>query len=509
MHDHTGEQLIAWLVIAGVIALCWRRSWRGSGTSHGTARWASDEELRRLGFFQWRGLVLGRTRSRRLVRLPRYSHVLLIGGTGSGKGVSVIIPQLLTYTRGSCIVFDTKGDLFSITSARRRHMGQRIIDLAPFANGQDTLNVLDVIQPGPMLVDHARAMAEALVVRQGTEPDPHWNESAVMVICGILVFVLVQLDGPERSLNGVREISSDPVLLQAAAEKLVEMGGITARLGHHILGLQDKERSGVLSTVGRHLAFLDSEPVARVVAVSSFDPKQLCRPGTTLYIRIPPDQLEAQRGLLRCLISILIRVIGTTGNEQDSEVLALLDEASALGSLPALEEALVRGRSTGIRLLLAYQSDSQVRAAFEKKPTLIYDNTDVQLYVGGASGYETAERISKMLGDATITVESAGSNGSTTWQTGGTGDSRNQSQSWSRNWSEHGRPLLRPEEVLTLSSNYLIAFVCAMSLLLLYRIKYYADPAFGTASRKPPAWWWVLLVACLGVMGWAALHARP
>jgi len=119
------------------------------------------------------------------------------------------------------------------------------------------------------------------------------------------------------------------------------------------------------------------------------------------------------------LISILIRVIGTTGNEQDSEVLALLDEASALGSLPALEEALVRGRSTGIRLLLAYQSDSQVRAAFEKKPTLIYDNTDVQLYVGGASGYETAERISKMLGDATITVESAGSNGSTTWQTGG------------------------------------------------------------------------------------------
>jgi len=80
--------------------------------------------------------------------------------------------------------------------------------------------------------------------------------------------VLVQLDGPERSLNGVREISSDPVLLQAAAEKLVEMGGITARLGHHILGLQDKERSGVLSTVGRHLAFLDSEPVARVVAVA-------------------------------------------------------------------------------------------------------------------------------------------------------------------------------------------------------------------------------------------------
>ena len=44
-------------------------------------------------------------------------------------------------------------------------------------------------------------------------------------------------------------------------------------------------------------------------------------------------------------------MIGAAGNERAGEVLFLIDEASALGSLSALEEALVRGRSAGVRLL--------------------------------------------------------------------------------------------------------------------------------------------------------------
>ena len=141
----------------------------------------------------------------------------------------------------------------------------------------------------------------------------------------------------------------------------------------------------MLSTVTRHLAFLDSEQVARSVARSTFDPAVLLKPGTTLFLQIPPDQLEAQKGLLRCWISTLVRMIGAAGNERAGEVLFLVDEASALGSLSALEEALVRGRSAGVRMLVAYQSDSQVQAAFKDKPTLLYDNCTTQIYLGASS----------------------------------------------------------------------------------------------------------------------------
>ena len=168
----------------------------------------------------------------------------------------------------------------------------------------------------------------------------------------------------------------------------------------------------------------------------------------------------------------------------------LLDEASALGSsLPAIEEALVRGRSAGVRMLLAYQSESQVRAAFPNKPTLLYDNCSVQIYLGAASSYETAERISKSLGEWTQVVESYGSNESRSWhsiQPGG-----QSSRGSSQNYSLSGRALLRPEEVMTLNNDYLIAFVRGMSPILARRVKWYEDLAFNPVQpkqRKPSLW---------------------
>lgn len=490
MKPNTGDQIIALLVIVGLVALvCYRRRWRGSGTAYGTAHFLSDKALKAAGMLAGYGLILGRTFKGALIRLPDYCHVLLCGGTGSGKGVSVLIPNLLTYLRGSVVCFDTKGDLFQTTAKRRAAKGQRIIRLAPFNGGTDAFNPLDTIpSDSPGLVDSARAMAEALVVRQGTESDPHWNDKSVQVICAVLVLVLIRFKGEDRNLNSVQEIVSDPEMLKAAVKMLQEVGGIPARLGNQLKTLFDssgltKEGSGVLSTVTRHLSFLDSDLVAKAVASSTFRPADLKKPGLTLFLQIPPDQLEAQQGLLRCWVSTLVRVIGAVGSESDGETLFLLDEASALGSLPALEEALVRGRSAGVRLLLAYQSDCQVTAAFKGKPTLLYDNCSTQIYLGAASSYESAERLSKSIGDWTQVVESYGQNESYSWQSasqeGGQG-----SRGSSLNYSEAARALLRPEEILTLDNDCMIVLQRGTAPILAERVKWYADPEFNPALAK-------------------------
>jgi type IV secretion system protein VirD4 len=417
----------------------------------------------------------------------------------------IVVPNLLTYFRGSVVCFDTKGDLYA-TCGRRRARWQRVIRLAPFNNGRDTFNPLDTIRrDSPMLVDSARALAEALVVRAGSEPDPHWNDKAAQVICALLVLVLKYFEGEERSLNSVQEIASQPELLVNAARRLCRTGGIPARLGYQLMGLFDvegalnKEGAGVLSTVARHLAFLDSELVEKSTARSTFDPACLLKPGTTLFLQIPPDQLEAQKGLLRCWISALVRTIGAAGDERAAEVLFLIDEASALGSLSALEEALVRGRSAGVRLLLAYQSDAQVKTAFKDKPTLLYDNCGTQVYLGPASSIETAERVSKSLGDWTQMLEGYGENSSRSWnEWGNSSQGPQNSRGSSFNYSVNGRPLLRPEELLSLSDDYLIAFQRGMPPILAKRIKYYQDAAFRASVTRclmKAAGWGILLAA--------------
>jgi type IV secretion system protein VirD4 len=508
-HD---QQLLAIGVIVLFVLLA-RRRWRPSRTAFGTAQWASLKLLKIKGFLGNAGLVLGRTMKGKLIRVPSYCHVLLVGGTGSGKGVSIIIPNLLSYFRGSVVCFDTKGDLYDTCHKRRARRGQRIIRLAPFGGGRDGFNPLDSIaSDSPTLIDSARAMAEALIVRQGSEPDPHWNDKAAQVTCAILVLVLMRFEGEERSLNSVQELASDPTVLASAAEELRNMGGIPARFGNQLMTLFDKDQAGVLSkegagvmsTVSRHLAFLDSELVAKTVARSTFEATDLLQPGTTLFLQIPPDQLEAQRGLLRCWISTLVRTIGVIGDERASEVLFLIDEASALSSLSALEEALVRGRSAGVRLLIAYQSDSQVQSAFKDKPTLLYDNCNTQIYLG-ASSIESGERLSKSLGEWTQLLESFAENFSR---------SRNEvgvhGQQFSRgnsiNYSVNGRALLRPDEALRLSDDYLIAFHRGVPPILARRIKWYQDPDFNSgAGVFGRLMCWGLLAGGVSLLAWALI----
>ena len=115
----------------------------------------------------------------------------------------------------------------------------------------------------PMLVDDARALAEAMVIRTGNEPDPHWSESGVMVITAVTAFVLLKAPAGERNLNTVRDIVADPELLDQCAAQLRQVGGVPGRMGAYLKGLEGKERAGVMSTVARALSFLDSELVVR------------------------------------------------------------------------------------------------------------------------------------------------------------------------------------------------------------------------------------------------------
>jgi type IV secretion system protein VirD4 len=511
MRPSENDQVVSLLVIAAFVAIfLYRYRWKGSGTAFGTAFWMTDKGLRACGLLAGNGLVLGRTFGGALIRLPHFCHVILCGTPGSGKGVSIIIPNLLSWFRSSIICFTTKTDLYETTASRRAARGERIIRLAPFNGGEDRFNPLDTIpRDSPMLVDSARALAEALVVRQGTENDPYWNDKSVQVICAALVLILLTFNDEERNLSSVQEIVSDPDMLKSAANMLQQIGGIPARLGSQLKPLFDKDGSGftkegagVLGSVTRHLSFLDSELVAKSVASSTFDPSALRQRGVTLYIQIGSDLLEAQKGLLRCWTTALVRVIGASGDEREGEVLFLMDEASALGSLPALEEALVRGRSAGVRMVLAYQSDSQIKAAFKDKPNLIYDNSGTQIFLGAASSYETAERLSKTLGDWTQVVEQYGENQSGSWQTGASQSGGQMSRGSSMTYSETGRALARPEELLTLNNDYVIVLERGMAPILAQRVKWYQDPEFNSSVAKKRESTWLAQHAWLRQYSW-------
>ena len=109
MHQNDQQVLVFLICVVVLIAVLARRRWRPSTTAFGTASWASENVLKAAGMLGNVGLILGRTMSGKLIRVANYCHVLLVGATGAGKGVSIIIPNLLSYFRGFGGVFRHQG----------------------------------------------------------------------------------------------------------------------------------------------------------------------------------------------------------------------------------------------------------------------------------------------------------------------------------------------------------------------------------------------------------------
>lgn len=93
---------------------------------HGDARFAGAADLSKHGLFKPspNGIVVGKFNGK-LVRLSGQQFVILAAPTRSGKGVGVVIPNLLEYQE-SVVVLDIKQENFDLTSGWRASQGHEV-----------------------------------------------------------------------------------------------------------------------------------------------------------------------------------------------------------------------------------------------------------------------------------------------------------------------------------------------------------------------------------------------
>jgi len=543
------------LVVLG-LAVCYRAGRTViEHTSHGTARWARLDEIQRAGMTGGHGLPIGLVESKppgflqslrnlfdkripafvaclafmrsmrvfeskepasEAIRLNRAVHTAVFAPTGAGKGVSLVIPFLLS-CRDSCIVIDPKGENAKISADARRRMGQQVVILDPFGvvtKTPDTLNPLATLRnDDPLSQDDARAIAKEIVVRTGNEPDPIWNDNAESLIQGMIV---ASLWTHTKSLQEVRGLLSDTGKRNAALKEMAESpewGGMIARLGNQLANLKDKELAGVLSTANRHTAFLDTLPVADSTKASSFDPAELMKGKATVYLVLPPQYLKSQAALLRLWVGTLMRACIKNGAQEERLTHFVLDEANSLGQMEALENAVSLGRGYGVRLQFFYQSTGQLETCWRDglDKTLLGNCTQVYFAV---RDLETAEQVSKQLGESTIVLKSGGTNTGGSKQSNSPEPSSSKGESWgeSENWQFHGRALLKPEEVIALNPRLAVTFAPGVRPICTALTRYYEGPAGKAPSRltrlRTAAEVWVTAVLMLSItlgVCWAVL----
>jgi type IV secretion system protein VirD4 len=513
------------LLAAAVRVWQWcHRGPTGSTWTHGSATVADTGMIARAGLLSKRGFVLGKLIPRRssrwramrgllsprldsvtavsqflgawfgpywckdrLLRMATHVHIACYAPAGAGKGVSLVIPNLLAYP-DSAVVLDVKGELHEHTARHRaERFRHRIITLAPFGvNGKpvksDSLNPLSFIdETSDTFIDDCRRLAHDLVTRTGQEHEVHWLDSSVTILKCVIGFVCA-CEKTERNLTTVRKlVSSEHAFDRATEIMLRSRNPVVQSFGGQLTVYKDKEKASVLSTVARFTEFLDSPAIARIVESSSFDPRILKGGKATVYLSLPPAMLASLAPLQRMWIGTIMRITTSGETNEKTPVFWVLDEFAHVGRIQAVEDAVTLLRGAGVRLFFCFQAHGQLKKCFGDEAMNVMDNLATEIYFGITS-FDTAKALSERIGDTTIATISHNDTTSTSRPTGGTGAKGEQpgsvSHSSSYTRSDMARKVLTSDEILTMDDRTAIIRHRNFPIIFAQLIKYYEDPEF-------------------------------
>ena len=493
---------IPFMLVGGVFGFRYWRMTSGAdaffgwsqGDSHGSARFAGKNELRKLERAD--GLLIGRNpKTGRLLRYDGPAHLLTLAPTRAGKGVGTVIPNLLAAER-SVLVIDPKGENARIAGAARERFGTVHV-LDPFGvSGRPSAayNPLDRLSAdSPDLSEDAASLSDALVVDPpGQSGDAHWNEEAKAFLGGLIMFCVAHEEPARRNLGSVREYLTLPPDRMADLLKLMQdsdaADGLVARAANRFAGKADREAASVLSNAQRHTHFLDSPRIARVMARSDFHFADLRHRITSVFLVLPPNRLDAYSRWLRLLVSQALQDIardaevsatpaGPPGPQIGAQApverrkasnptlgpaLFLLDEFAALGRLEAVERAMGLMAGYGLQLWPILQDMSQLRDLYGARASTFIANAGVQ-QVFGVNDFETAKWLSQTMGQETIGYQTQNFKPGDMPTTG---------------TSITGRDLLTPDEIMQLPPHLQLLRVQGQPTAMVEKLRYYADREF-------------------------------
>lgn len=458
-------------------------------TTHGSAQFADERRVRaELGGPD--GLIVGRAAAGWLMRYAGPGHLLTFAPTRTGKGVGVVLPNLLTADRAVLCV-DPKGENARIAARARSRFGPVHV-LDPFeVSGQPTAayNPLAALDPfGTDLAEDAALIAEALVYDPPEHiSEAHWNEEAKALIAGLILRVVTHPppDGP--TLAAVRDLLTTAPERFAATLKAMQASpaadGLVARAANRHLGKADREAAGVLSAAQRHTHFLDSRRITNSLARSDFTFEDLRDRRASVFLVLPPERLGAHARWLRLLVAQALHTLARTpsaghGRTNHAPVLFLLDEFATLGRLEPLAQAYGLMAGYGVQLWAILQDLHQLKALYgERHGTFLANAAITQVF--NVADIDTAQWVSRTLGVTTETFLAHGTSyneGSTSSLKGGSSSS-GEGQSWSE--QRVRRDLVTPDEVLRLPENWMLLLRPGHNPLIAGKVRHYADREFA------------------------------
>lgn len=465
---------------------------------HGDARFASTAEVKKAGLLltdgraATSGILIGRFRGQFLA-LPGQLSVMLSAPTRSGKGVGVVVPNLLNWP-DSVVVLDIKGENHAITAGYRAQHQQAVYAFSPFDEEARShrWNPLTAVRISPL-----HRVGDLLGVGQvfypndgsGTSSEAFFNDQARNLFLGLGLLLLETPELPRTVGEMLRQSSGQGRPLKEHLNGLIEQRKTAGKpfsdecldALQRLLCNSENTLSSVVATFHAPLTIFADAVVDAATSADDFDLSQLRRQRMSVYVRIPPHRLANARPLLTLFFSQLVSLNTQQLPEHDPSLkyqcLLINDEFTAMGRVGIITHSAAFLAGYNLRLLTVVQAMSQLDAVYgDKEARTFATNHGLQILFAPREQRD-ADEYSAMLGYFTQRVTTRGRSRSFS----GHGHS-----SVSRNESEQRRALLLPQEFKELGKDRLVVIAENCKPILGDKIRYFQDKAFTTRLLPAP-----------------------
>lgn len=474
---------------------------------HGTARWATKQEIVRsydhVPFTPtlWRkgkklptghqGLIVGSEGPKgKITALVETGdvHAMVTAASGAGKTAFFLYPNI-EYACASGMSFlctDTKGDLFRNYAGIARDCYGYHISVLDLRNPthSDGNNLLHLINKYMDIykADHKNLAAKAksekyakilakTLINTGGEANYGQNQFFYDSAEGLLtsIFLLLAEYITDTDENGnpcykrhivsvfklVQELlGASPVkgknLFQILVDKLPANHKAKWFAGA-ALNSADQAMASILSTVLSRLnTFLDSEMEQLLCFDTAIDAEKFCSERSAIFIVLPEEdntKYAIVSLLLQNLYREILAVADENGGQLKNRVVFYCDELGTIPPIDSLELMFSASRSRRLMLVPIIQSiTGQLQKNYGKEGSeIIVDNCQLNIFGGFAPASQTAEEMSKALGTRTVMSGSVS-----------TGKDRSQTLQMME------RPLMTPDELKSMPKSQFIVMKTGM-----------------------------------------------
>ena len=454
---------------------------------HGDARFATAGDLSKYGMLKPSptGVIVGKFNGN-LVRLPGQQFVILAAPTRSGKGVGVVIPNLLDYQE-SMVVLDIKQENFELTSGWRKSQGQEVFLFNPFAEDRRShrWNPLTYVsRDAAFRVSDLMSIA-AMLYPDGSDDQKFWVSQARNTFMAFALYLFENWEdeqsigfpgGGPPTLGAIYRLSSGdgselrPYLQKLSQKKFLSGNARTAFA--NLLSQADETFASILGTFKEPLNAWINPILDAVTSADDFLLTDVRKKKMTIYIGIQPNKLAESRLIVNLFFSQLINLntkeLPKSNPALKYQCLLLMDEFTSIGKVDIISSAVSYMAGYNIRLLPIIQSMAQLDATYGKDVSrTIITNHALQI-IYAPREQQDANDYSEMLGYTTVRKQNV-----------------TRGRDYSRSESQERRALMLPQELKAMGfEKEVFLYEGIPHPVMCDKIKYYQDKYF-TARLLP------------------------